>query len=198
MHMETISYFSLAACLAYVMTAAISLMAAFAARARRQRAAAHHWIFVGTIFVALAGWRLANGEVLVQAHSRFWAQAHGWYDERHDWQAPITLAALLAVGAVLVAAVRWAGTRPSARALCVAIVMILFAALRVISLHAVDEVLYRAVGPFHLNYVIDLGLTGVAAALALADCGWFGAFAAPRRHAPHRRQSRSRDPRRRP
>lgn len=197
--METVSYFSLAACLAYVMTAAVSLMAAFAAHARRHRAAARHWIFVGMIFVALAGWRLANGEVLVQAHARDWAQTHGWYDERHDWQAPITLAALLAVGAVLFAAFRWAGTRPSARALCVAVVMILFAALRVISLHAVDEVLYRAVGPFHLNYVIDLGLTGVAAALALVDCGWFGAFAAPGpRRAPHRRRSGSRDHRPRP
>jgi hypothetical protein len=172
--MEPISTFSLAAALAYVVTAVLALACALAATRRPHRAAIRDWIAVALVFLALAGWRIANGEAQVQTFARNWAQMHGTYDDRHEWQAPITIGVMLVVAVLGIAAVRWAGSRASGRALCLAGAMVLLAVLRVVSLHAVDEILYRALGPFHLNYVLDLGLTGLVAALALADRGWLG------------------------
>ncbi len=171
--MDAISPFSLAAALAYVATAVLALIAAFAVPGRR-RATMRDWSAVGAIFLALALWRFTNGEAQVQDYWRSLAQLHGTYEYRHDWQAPVTVAMLLAGVVIGIAGFRWAGRRRAGQALCAAVAMVLFVGLRTISLHAVDGILYRALGPIHLNYVIDLGLTALTATLAMADCGWLG------------------------
>lgn len=188
--MATISTFSMAAAMAYVVTALLALACALGAPRRQHRAAMLHWIVVALVFAGLAAWRLTDGEGHVQAYARNWAQIHGTYDDRHDWQAPIAILALLVVVATGFAGARWAGPRASGRALCLAVVMVLFAGLRLVSLHAVDEILYRALGPIHLNYVIDLGLTGLVVVLALVDLGWVGQASPPARRSRSRSRSR--------
>jgi hypothetical protein len=75
--------------------------------------------------------------------------------------------------------------------------MAVFTAVRATSLHAVDALLYQSVGPIHVNYLIDLGLTAVVAAFALADCRLVAAPPPPPRRSSSRSGSSSHGSRRR-
>ncbi len=187
--MEAISPLSLVATLAYVLTAMAALTAAFRPDRARGRMVTINWTGVAVIFLVLAAWRYTDGEAVLQDQAREWTRNHGVYDDRHTWQVPITLAAVAAIIALGLVAIRWSGVRQSGRALCAAVVMLAFTAVRAVSLHAVDDVLYQSFGPVHVNYLVDLGLTAIVAVLALIDCGLFGA-AEP---APVKRQSSSRN-----
>jgi len=176
----------LAAC-AYLATSGFALIAAFRAPARRRDLALFNWFAVVVIFVLLAVWRLDNGEALVQDQVRDWTRARGLYDDRHSFQVPVTLAAVLAITGLIWLAGRASGAANSGKGLSVALIMAMFTAVRATSLHAVDALLYQSVGPIHVNYLIDLGLTAVVAALAVADCRLLGAPAPP----PRRSSSRS-------
>ena len=112
---------------------------------------------------------------------RGWTRAVGIYDDRHTFQVPVTLGAVLAIAGLIWLANRSSRAGNSGRALSFAVIMLLFTAVRATSLHAVDAFLYQSIGPVHVNYVIDLGLTALVAALALAD--W--------RNVPERRSQRS-------
>ena len=168
--MEPISGLSLLAVLAYLGTVALALAAAGLASGRRGRAAALRWVLAGVAFAALAGWRYTNGEALLQDSVRTWTRIKGVYDDRYTFQIPLTLAAILVVAALLWLALRWRGNGRSGQALCLALIMLIFTAVRATSLHAVDAFLYESIGPVHINYLIDLGLTAGVAVLALLDC----------------------------
>jgi hypothetical protein len=186
----------LAAC-AYLATSAFALIAAFRAPARRRELALFNWFAVVVIFVLLAVWRLDNGEALVQDQLRNWTRANGTYDDRHSFQVPITLAAVVAVAGLIWLAGRASGAAHSGKGLCAALIMAVFTAVRATSLHAVDALLYQSVGPIHVNYLIDLGLTAVVAAFALADCRLVAAPPPPPRRSSSRSGSSSHGSRRR-
>lgn len=140
-----------------------SLAAVAGARARRGSRQTDWWIVAG-VFLVLAGWRLAGGELRLQDDMRAFAESAGIYGMRRESQAIVSVA-LIGAGFL---AVWWIARGPyalSRLARWAALASVGYAALRFISLHAIDSLLYRA-GPFHLNYVIDMGLTLACAALA--------------------------------
>lgn len=179
--MEISGLLSPVAALAYLGTGGAALVAAVRAPRHWRKAAVPNWIAVLVAFVALAAWRLGNGEERVQDRVRGWTRAVGIYDDRHTFQVPVTLGAVLAIAGLIWLANRSSRAGNSGRALSFAVIMLLFTAVRATSLHAVDAFLYQSIGPVHVNYVIDLGLTALVAALALAD--W--------RNVPERRSQRS-------
>jgi hypothetical protein len=189
--MDIFGQLSSIAAFAYIATSGVALVAATRAPGTRRKLAAFNWTAVAVIFVLLAVWRLGEGEARVQEVVRSWTRNHGVYDDRYSFQIPITLGAVLAVSGLVWLARRSSGAGQSGRALCVALVMGVFTAVRATSLHAVDAFLYESIGPIHVNYVIDLGLTALAGALALVDCGLL-VTPAPPPPTPRRSSSRSR------
>jgi hypothetical protein len=177
-----ISLFSQLAALAYALTGMAALIAV--ARARKRLAMAN-WVAVAAIFAALVLWRLTNGEALWQDRIRTWARANGSYDDRQAWQVPLTLLAVMVIVAIAGWMFRSGRARHSGRALALALIMVIFTAVRAASLHAVDALLYASAGPIHVNYVIDMGLTALVALLAVIDWRVIGQPAEPR----HRRRS---------
>jgi hypothetical protein len=180
--MHLLGNLSYLAALSYLATAVLALVAG-----ARHRAALQRWILVAVAFVMLAAWRLADGEALLQDRVRTWTRNSGTYDDRHVFQVPVTLGAVLILA--LIVWLGW-GTRRAGRpgqALCATAIMLVFTAVRAVSLHAIDAILYHSIGPVHVNYLIDLGLTAVVAGLALTNLP-----AQPE----HRAKSRSRSRRR--
>lgn len=186
--MEILGQLSALAALAYLATSGVALVAAVLAPAAGRKRALFNWITVAALFVALAVWRLTNGEAVLQDQVRTWARSSGVYDDRHTFQVPVTLAAVLVIAALVWLAWRPAGAGNSGKALGFSLIMVVFTAVRATSLHAVDALLYASIGPVHINYLIDLGLTALVAVLALADCR--RALAPP--PAKRRRSSRRR------
>jgi hypothetical protein len=150
---------SLLCALIYLIVAAAALPLALgwapsgSSPANRQK-----WLWVALIFVGLAAWRLGLGEIRVQEQVRAFTRRDGIYEDRHPGQAVATLAAVaLVMFAAWKISLGWLATN-ARRALGAAAALVLYSLVRLISLHAVDAVIYRP-GRFHLNYVIDLGLT---------------------------------------
>lgn len=193
--MEIFGQLSPIAAFAYIATSGAALFAAVRTPAARREAAQRTWTAVAVIFVALAVWRLTNGEALVQDMVRTWTRKDGIYDDRHVFQVPVTLGAVLIIAGLVWLAQQSSGVGRAGKALSVALVMVVFTAVRATSLHAVDAILYESVGPIHINYLVDLGLTALVALLAVADCRQPRA----RRSSPSSRghRSRSADRRRR-
>jgi hypothetical protein len=159
---SNLSALSLLAVSLYSLVALTALAAAGSALGHRQ--AGWHvriWILIGALFVALAVLRGFGLEDLWQNELRSSLRAEGAYKDRRDFQRP------LAAGVVALAGM-WAfflayrgfsrvrGRRNVAAMIAVASAFIMTAlvALRLISLHPVDALLY---GPIKLNWIIDIG-----------------------------------------
>ena len=168
--MEVVGQLSALAALAYLATGGMALVATVLAPVDGRRRARFNWIAVAVVVVVLAVWRLTNGEAVVQDFARTWARNSGVYDDRHSVQVPVTLGAVLMIAALIWLARRSSGAGSSGKALSVALIMVVFTAVRATSLHAVDALLYESVGLVHVNYLIDLGLTALVAGLALVEC----------------------------
>jgi len=149
----------LAAIALYLLTAGACLWAAIHAPPRAPRLG---WLVISLFFVALGAWRLAGTEEIVRAALRDALLTRGEYGVRESVQRPLAAALLLGATSMAVwAALRWRalGRHPARRALfwaqCGATAMAGLVAVRVVSLHATDTLLFS--GP-HLNRVIDPAL----------------------------------------
>lgn len=124
------------------------------------RAHAAMWIAIAVFFALLAAARLANLEELWRDELRDWLRASGSYENRRTFQAPLTVGlALLAVAGLTWLLMKWRkAERRRTKALIVAAfgvaAMTSLVALRSVSLHAFDAMLY---GPLKLNWVGDIG-----------------------------------------
>lgn len=166
------STFSLAAACIYLIVALAAVLAC--SRAILERQAAWHawvWIMVAVLFVALALIRWFAIEEWVRTDLRDILFERAAYDQRQDIQKPLVAvffiaAASLAAGSVYGVARNVTGRRNivSIAALACTGGMIFLLALRLISLHSVDTLLY---GPLKLNWIIDLGLSGAVIVFAL-------------------------------
>ncbi len=157
-----ISLFSLAAVSLYLLVMLAALTAAGSAMQRRQQP--WHWqvwVAIALFFVVLAVIRALGLEHQWQDELRTTMRADGVYGERRDVQRP--LAALLIAVTALIAflfAYRGVGRVRGRRNVAVvaaamsAFVMIGLVALRLVSLHPVDALLY---GPIKLNWILDIG-----------------------------------------
>jgi len=132
-----------------------------------------HWIGTAALFAGFCASRIFGLEAGLTDLLREGVKAGGGYSERGQWQVPITIALLAILGALAWYFVaKWRKRSPGSRAKAVfisrfaAISLLLFAAVRVASLHAIDKLIYAG-GPVRLNYLIDLGLTGTVLAMAV-------------------------------
>ena len=168
------SILSLTAAAIYVVVTIACLIAAGVAKNRRQPLRhGRIWVAIAVAFVALAAVRVTGLEDLLRESLREALRADAAYADRRAVQRPLAAIALAGVslGAMILL---WRQSR-SVRgrrnvALLVAtgatMVMGLLIALRIISLHQVDSLLY---GPLKLNWAIDLG----ASALVLGSAALY-------------------------
>jgi hypothetical protein len=164
--------FNIAGAVIYLAVAALALRAALQSRsAGRPHAVCVHWRTVALLFAGLACWRLSGAEAAVQALARHIAQNTGSYASRREWQAPLVGLSLLAGAAFAV----WAFLGPRGDpdvhwSRLAALGLVAYTAVRLVSLHAMDAIVYASVGPIHLNHFIDLGLTFTVAYFAVLSC----------------------------
>ena len=130
------------------------------------------WLAIAAVLFALVIFRLGNGEDLLRQNVRAWARASDLYAARRDWQAPFATAVLL-IGAMAGFLVwrRWQKTRVDKGQWALRIALLAIAAflplyaLRLISLHITDALLYS--GPVRLNWILELGICGAVLVCAI-------------------------------
>lgn len=157
-----LSAFNLAAVGLYLLASFVAAAGLFGALRFRQ--AGWHvrtWLLIVILFAALAALRGLGLEDFWQDALRNMMRADGAYQDRRAFQRPLAAGVIAAAGLI---AFLWVyrgfrsvrGRRNVAVmvAAASAFVMIALVALRLISLHPVDALLY---GPFKLNWIIDIG-----------------------------------------
>lgn len=156
------SMLSLAAAVLYLLVSSSCILAATTAiRGRQMRWHGRNWALLAVLFVAFAALRIFGFEEVWREDWRIAMRFEGTYEERRSFQRPI-VAALIAIGASL--ALWWVyrvarvirGRRNIATmvATSCAAVMVFVLALRLVSLHPIDSLLY---GPIKLNWIMDVG-----------------------------------------
>ena len=156
----------------YFMVALTALLAAVMVRGDRAGDRIH-WLGIAALFIGFAASRWFQIEVGLSSMLRETIRSAGAYGERASWQAPATVVLvvlLFALGWYFIAT--WRRRSPGSRARAVfisrfaGIALLLFVGVRIASLHAIDKLIYSG-GPIRLNYLIDLGLTGIVLAMAI-------------------------------
>ena len=173
-HLALMSLMSFAGLAVYAAT----FIAALSAARRswlygRPRAMQRRWLGVASGFVVLFVLRLVNAEDLARTAMRQWMRGHDLYDLRRLIQAPLAIIVLIATAATAYAIWHFWLRKPATREVWLQRIALLalggfvpLFALRLVSLHAIDKLLYS--GPLRLNWILDLGLCSVAALCALA------------------------------
>jgi hypothetical protein len=145
---------------------------AYRAAADRPRSDRRVWALLGLLFLLIAAGRVTGFEDHIRQVLRGALTADGVYAERRDVQAPVVAAliALLALGVWLAfARVSHMRHSPAGHALIwgqiAGIGLAGLIAIRIVSLHFVDKILFK--GPLHLNWVLDIGATATVLAAAL-------------------------------
>lgn len=128
-------------------------------------------MLVAGLFFALAVMRFFAIEDILRNDFRALLYSEGAYEERRRLQGP--LIAVLIASASVIAAVWFGRLIRAARgrrdlaalaALGCGLGMIMLVALRLVSLHSLDLLLY---GPLKINWLADIGLTGATLVSAL-------------------------------
>ncbi|KLI64642.1 hypothetical protein [Aurantiacibacter marinus] len=166
------SLINLLACLAYGMVGVLAIGAGSAALASdRNRAHLVTWLICALVFALMIASRTLGWEEAAREALRAGLAENDFVNRRQYLQKPLVAVAIMA-GAVIL----WVGwayansarSRPSD--LYIRLVQLLMGllvplfALRIISLHAFDRLLYG--GSIRLNWVLDGGITIAAGALA--------------------------------
>lgn len=152
--------------LIYAVTAMLAFwVAVITRRDDRARNPEQHWMLIAMAFVMLCAWRIANGEHYVHDMLREASQRAGNYEARRPLQV-LVVVVLLGFG---FAAFTWLAprlarySRPARLAGWATAALVAYSAVRAVSLHVIDRIVYATFGPIHLNYVIDTGLCSIAA-----------------------------------
>lgn len=130
----------------------------------RPVADARAWMVAVAVFVVLAGMRAFQLEELLRDGLRTLLHAEGEYGKRRAFQAPLAVAVLaMLLPLALLAHRLWQRTAPGAGTRLVLAAQLgmvglaLLYAMRIISLHFIDKLLYG--GGVHLNWFLEGGLT---------------------------------------
>jgi hypothetical protein len=166
------SALSLIAAIIYCGVAAIVVLAQW--RAVNQRQVAWHrwgWTLIAAFFVILAIMRVFSVEEWIRGDLREVLYDRRAYDARRSVQGPLFAILFLASAAGFAALFYYIrrgveGRRNVAVLSAIGCTsgMIMLFALRIVSLHSVDTLLY---GPLKLNWFLDLGLTAAVAWFAI-------------------------------
>jgi hypothetical protein len=150
---------------------AIACYRAFRAMAKRNAFPKErfYWMVIGLVVLLSGVWELSGAEQTIQDSVREFSRARQWYDERRAFQAGLVSTGLIATAGIsLFLARRAYRIRPSLAAAvvgCVALLSLL--AVRLVSLHIADRFLYDPIGPFRMNWIIELACLAAIAAAAL-------------------------------
>ena len=165
------STLSLLAAALYLVVAATA--AAAAVEALRHRQITWHliiWAIIAAFFIGLAFARIYGFEEMLRGELRMMLYEGQTYEERRSLQKPlfaiVFIIALSAIGGLAYFLARGVHGRRNIAAMiaigCTGGLMFL-AALRMVSLHSVDALLY---GPLKINWLADMGMT-----IAVLACG---------------------------
>lgn len=151
---------------AYVGLALLCLRRLAGARSRgaEGRLASRGWLALAAMFAVLAAARSAGLQSRVTAIFRRWAVTEGWYLDRRRFQAWVVAAAVVGSMAAMVAVGAFALRRRSSRGLIAfapIAVLLGFLAVRLVSLHQVDHLIYRRVAGVEINAAVELALLGM-------------------------------------
>lgn len=159
---ESFSFLSLAGIVLYALVAFACALGWFHAKKSHQRDW-HRlaWAAITFVFLALIASRVIGLESLIRTALREHLRAQGLFDSRRDLQGWVIAVAISVIAAAGMIAFYWTATRTKGRrniAVMIAIgacfAMLGIVAMRMISLHAMDQLLY---GPLKLNWVGDIG-----------------------------------------
>lgn len=150
---------------------ATACAASTAVRHRQQPWHMRGWITLTILFAILFASRIFDAEALLRDALRGYLRLEGVYSERGEWQRPVAAVVIvLAATAGFWGFIRF-GRRIRGRrniavmsAIFSGLAMLTLVALRIVSLHPVDALLY---GPFKLNWFADIGLSGVIGLAAI-------------------------------
>ena len=156
----------------YAVAVCAVICAAIIAHSWRQSSGhARGWLVLAVLFGGLVVMRLMDAEQLLAQDLRNWLRSAGAYADRRSLQGPLA-AIILAIAAI--AALGWfVRNARQARGQCAValaaaqmagMAMVCLIALRLVSFHPVDALLY---GPLKLNWFADLGLTLIVVISAL-------------------------------
>ena len=166
---------SLTAAVIYVGVSVLCVLAWGNARNGSAQASKYRfgWLAIASLFVCLALSRIFVIEDRFDNFLRDMARESGAYEGRTAWQGPLSVIAILLVLLVVTILARnWARSRGDKRrqalgmAQLAAFAMMDLIALRLISFHPVDSLLY---GGLRLNWWLDIGLT-----LVIGSAAWIG------------------------
>lgn len=161
----------LAACL-YIAVVVACIFARSTAVGQRQVSwHAHAWTGIALLFLVMAVLRVVSAEDLLREELRDLLRGAGAYEDRRKVQGPI-VALILLIGAfvsglwVFNVTRKIRGRRNIATAIAIggACLLLTLYLLRIVSLHALDALLY---GPLKFNWVIDIGATAVVLACSI-------------------------------
>lgn len=159
-----VSTLGLMACAIYLLVAVATTSGALLAhRHKQQRWHLYGWLALSGFFALLVVLRLVGFEDLLRDELRETLRASSTYGSRRDYQRPAA-AGLLVMAALAASwwALRTLRLAKGRRNICVLVglfggmAMVFLMALRLISLHLIDALLY---GPLKLNWIGDIGLS---------------------------------------
>ena len=119
------------------------------------------YLAIAALFAVLAAEKFFNLDSQLQTYLRQFAKIHGDYDRRRNIQAPLVFAITMSVYWVCrLIFIRYNLYPSVVRCAFLALLLGAFDIVRMISLHAVDAVLFASIGPLHVNHIIEGILTG--------------------------------------
>jgi len=185
----------LLAALFYVIAAGVVFHAVLDGRknpARESRAFARHWkrddrlwTIVTLLLLLAAAYRAGNIEYLLQSHFRTELRQDNLYKMRRSIQAPIVMTGLV-VGLAALGLNDWQLRRRhlSVRlGAAVALTLLMYLVVRVVSAHGIDAVMSASVGGFKLAWIVEPGLLGAIIACAVWFRRWRSTLRRPSRAA---------------
>lgn len=126
------------------------------------------WLVPAGILLLIGLQHVLQFDAVTQDRLRALARAQGAYDGRRQWQVPVVLGTVFLAGAMLF---RINGmlreTPPLRRTMVVVLGYAAFDFIRWVSLHQVDTVLYRKIGPLHVNHLLEAGLIALSVGAAV-------------------------------
>lgn len=166
------STLSLAAAGLYVLVASSALLASL--RASKQRQAVWYgrgWVIIALMFLAFGMLRVFMVEDMIEANLRSTLYVEGRYSDRRALQGPLFAIIFLVASAMAAAFFYYIvkgvkGRRGMATLIATGCTggMVMLVALRLVSLHSVDALLY---GQLKINWIADIGLSLAVIACAV-------------------------------
>jgi hypothetical protein len=140
--------------LLYVVVAALAIGAG--------RRHSGRWSTIAIIFTLLAVWRFLDGEHALHEWAVKDLRSAAYYQMRRNFQMPLIIAVVaLSMAFFWVEARKAHRTIQVQRAWLATLGLCLLAAVRAISWHYTDVLIFASIGPVHLNHVLDIGLTAI-------------------------------------